>query len=49
MTLNDDGTYSYVFKSDDIKEPLIIFNSGAKQFPKSGGLALEEGKVYKVE
>lgn len=49
MTKNDDGTYSYVFKSDEVKEPLLVFNDGKKQYPKSGGLELEEGKLYTVE
>lgn len=49
MTNNGDGTYSYTLKEGAFKEPLIIFNDGTKQYPKSKGLALEEGKMYTIE
>ena len=52
MTKNDDGTYSFYFKSDEIPDDkaLIIFNdTGKNQFPKKDGLNIEAGKLYTVE
>ena len=48
MTKEDDGTYSYSI-SEDIENPLIIFNDGKKQYPSGKGLEYEEGKVYDID
>ena len=49
MTKNSDGTYSYVIKTDIVTEPRIVFNDGSSQYPKTGGLEAESGKMYTVE
>lgn len=47
MTKQSDGSYTYEVPSD-IKNPLIIFNDGKNQFPKTDGLEVEDGKTYTV-
>ncbi len=47
MTDNGDGTYSYTVPSS-VKNPVIIFNDGKKQYPKSAGLPVEDGKTYDI-
>ncbi len=51
MTKNSDGTYSYTIKSGTIQDARLIFNDddGGNKYPKSDGLAAENGKVYQVE
>lgn len=50
MTDNGDGTYSYTVPSK-IKNAVIIFNDGKKQYPGSNkpGMAVENGKTYTAE
>ncbi len=50
MTADGDGTYSYTVP-DDIKDGLIIFNDGDKQYPgkQQDGLEVVAGTVYSVE
>ena len=45
MTDNGDGTYSYVL-TKEIENPLVIFNSGARQYPRAKGEPVEDGKTY---
>ena len=50
MTDNGDGSYSYVVPSD-LANPLVIFNSSEskKQYPRSRGLSVVDGKTYDNE
>ena len=51
MTKNSDGTYSYTIKAGTFDTAKLVFNDGdgKNQYPKSGGLAAEDGKMYTVE
>ena len=51
MTKNSDGTYSYTIKAGTFDAAKLVFNDGdsQNQYPKSGGLAAEDGKMYTVE
>ena len=50
MTDNGDGTYTYKVPAG-IENPHVVFNykSGNRQYPKSGGLKVENGKLYTVD
>lgn len=47
MTKQSDGSYTYEVPAD-IPKPLIIFNDGKNQYPKTDGLEVEDGKSYTV-
>ena len=51
MSKNSDGTYSYTIKAGTFKTSKLVFNDGKgkNQYPKSGGLVTENGKMYTVE
>ena len=51
MTKNSDGTYSYTIKPGTFDAARLVFNDGdgKNQYPKSGGLTAENGKMYSVE
>ena len=50
MKNEGNGIFSYVVP-DDIENPHVVFNckGGNRQYPKTGGLKVENGKTYTIE